>query len=459
MRPHSLRAQLLVWLLVPLAAFVAFNSWVAYNNAIDMATVVHDRMLLGSARIIAEQVHYEDETLQVMVPPAALELFQSDSHDSVYYRISGPNHGLLAGSDDLPIAPKVSSTEEATFFDTVFRGEPVRVVAFSQPVFAAPEHGPVLIEVAQTRRSYQELADQLWEHAVQQQLLILAAMVVLLWIGMRRGMAPVMQLRNTVQQREPDTLEPLGLAAVPYEITPLVDAINDYVRRLEAHMAAHKRFIVNASHQLRTPLTVLNTQVDYGLRSTGLKDKDAALAAIKRGVLHGAKLVNQLLMLSTAEVHAGPPYDDVDLVATVKNVLEDLALLAQKKSIDLGFDFEEDVILVRGKLSMLDELVSNLVDNALRYTPAGGIVTVSAERLPADGRIVLRVEDNGPGIPQNEYEHVFERFYRLHTDNAEGSGLGLAIVREIAAACDAEITLSAPAGHRGLVVTVMLSSH
>ncbi|HWZ49557.1 MAG TPA: sensor histidine kinase [Herbaspirillum sp.] len=457
MQLRSLRTQLLAWLIVPLAVFVAFNSWVAYRNAASMATVVHDRILLGSARIIAEQVYFENGTPQVIVPPAALELFQSDSHDSVYYRISSPNHGLLAGSEDLPIAPRpalTSRSEESIFFDTNFRGEAVRVVAFSQPVFAAPEHGPVLIEVAQTRRSYNELAELLWMHAVQQQLLILASVVVLLWIGMRRGLAPIMQLRNTVQQRGPNTLEPLDLVAVPYELAPLVNAMNDYVRRLEGHMAAHSRFIANASHQLRTPLTVLNTQVDYGLRSADIDNKNAALAAIRKGVQHGTKLVNQLLMLSTAEMRAGPPYADVNLVAIVKTVLENLALLAQNKSIDLGFEFNERSIIVRDKLSMLDELVSNLVDNALRYTPPGGIVTVSAMRQ--GDQVILRIEDSGPGIPENEYERVFERFYRLPTDHAEGSGLGLAIVREIAAACDAKIMLSAPLTHQGLIVTVAL---
>jgi two-component system sensor histidine kinase TctE len=459
MRLHSLRTQLLVWLLAPLALFVAFNSWVAYNNAIQMATVVHDRMLLGSARIIAEQVHYEDEMLQIIIPPAALELFQSDSHDRVYYRITGPNHGLLAGSADLPLLKDPLGSEESTYFDAQFRGEPVRVVAFSQPVFAAPEHGPVLIEVAQTRHSYEVLADRLWQHAVQQQLLILALVGLLGWIGMHRGLAPMMQLRDTVRRRKPNTLEPLDLAPVPHELEPLVQAMNDYVRRLDDHMSAHSRFIANASHQLRTPLTVLNTQVNYGLRSDDIEGKDAALAAINGGVQHGIRLVNQLLMLSTAEVRIGRrlPYSEVNLIAVVRRVLEELATLAQTKHIDLGFDFTEETIAVRDTLAMLDELVSNLVDNALRYTPAGGIVTVSVARR-AD-QVVLRIEDNGPGIPVQEREHVFERFYRLHADLSDGSGLGLAIVREIAAACEAEVTLSAPAAHQGLVVTVVLPPH
>lgn len=456
MRLHSLRARFLVWLLVPLALFVAFNSWVAYRNAIQMATVVHDRLLLGSARIIAEQVHYEDGMLQVVIPPAALELFQSDAQDRVYYRVTGPNHGLLAGSIDLPDFKRPLKSEESAYFDLLFRSEPVRVVVFSQPVFAAPEHGPVMIEVAQTRNSYQALADEMWTHAVLQQFLLLGLAALLVWLGMRWGLAPLIRLRDTMQQRKPNTVEPLDITSVPNELVSLVQGMNDYVQRLDEHMSAHSRFIANASHQLRTPLTVLNTQVNYGLRSPDIESKDAALGAINSGVQHGIRLVNQLLTLSTAEVHLDQPsrQSDINLIAVVQRLLEELATLAQTKQIDLGFDFDEDIVMVHDASSMLDELVSNLVDNALRYTPAGGIVTVGVKRQ--EGTVVLCVEDNGPGIPAAERERVFERFYRLHGDRSDGSGLGLAIVQEIATASGAQVLLSTPAQHAGLLVTVTL---
>ncbi|MEO7030734.1 MAG: sensor histidine kinase [Herbaspirillum sp.] len=455
MRLKSLRVQLLVWLLVPLALFVSFNIWFTYTNAIAMATLVQDRMLLGSARIIGEQLRYEDDVVQAMIPPAALELFQSDSRDHVYYRIVAANGVLLSGQPDLPNPPQALHSEEARYFNLLFRGEMVRVVAFAQPVFAAPEQGAVLIEVAQTLRSHGKLSDQIWQHAVQQQVAMLLLMVLLVLLGLRYGLAPMMRLRDQVRQRGTNVVEPLDIAAVPRELAPLVDAINDYAQRLNEHMSAQGRFIANASHQLRTPLTVLNTQVDYGLRSPDIQGKDDALQAINGGVRHGIRLVNQLLTLSNAEVGSGHPLRqvEVNLVEVVQRVLEELASIALAKNIDLGCNFELGVALVRAGVSMPHELVSNLVDNALRYTPASGIVTVNVE--VASDSIILQVEDNGPGIPEAEREHVFERFYRLQEDRSDGSGLGLSIVREIALASGAQVTLSSPTNACGLIVTVV----
>lgn len=454
MRSSSLRTQLLLWLLVPLVLFVGVNIWVTYHNAIEMATVVHDRMLLGSARIIGEQIHYEEDALQVVIPPAALELFQSDSHDRVYYRVVAANGKLLAGQPDLPAPPRMPRNEESVYFNASFRDDPVRIVAFSQPVFGVPAQGSVLIEVAQTQHSYKTLSDRMWEHTVQQQLAILVLVVLLLLLGLRHGLAPMMRLRDRVRRRKPGALEALDTAPVPTELAPLVHAINDYVQRLDDHMSAHGRFIANASHQLRTPLTLLNTQVNYGLRSNDIDTKDAALRAINNGVQHGIRLVNQLLTLSNAETGVGHPLRqaDVNLVEAVQRVLEELATLAQAKNIDLGFEFAGAPVTVHATPSMLEELVANLVDNALRYTPAGGRVTVAV--ATAGQAILLRVEDNGPGIPEEERERVFERFYRLHEERSDGSGLGLAIVREIALASKAAIALSCPATGSGLIVTV-----
>ncbi|AIY42769.1 two-component system [Collimonas arenae] len=451
---NSLRTQLLLWLLVPLILFVGFNTWVTYSSAIEMATVVHDRMLLGSARIIAEQIRYEDESLQVTIPPAALELFQSDSHDLIYYRVVTARGALLAGQPDLPAPPPTHHNEEAVYFNARFREQPVRIVAFFQQVVGNPERAPVMIEVAQTQHSYKTLSDRMWEHTVQQQLMILLLVGLLLLLGLRHGLAPMMRLRDRVRRRKPGALEELDTTPVPSELAPLVHAINDYVQRLDDHMSAQGRFIANASHQLRTPLTILNTQVHYGLRSSDSESKDAALRAINKGIQHGIRLVNQLLTLSNAETGIGHPLrqSDVNLIEVVQRVIEELATLAQSKAIDLGFEFCDNPVMVHATPSMLEELVANLLDNALRYTPSGGIVTVSVSA--SEHGTLLRIEDNGPGIPEAERERVFERFYRLQEDRSDGSGLGLAIVREIATASMASVTLATPPGGIGLQVTV-----
>ncbi len=451
---NSLRSQLLGWLLVPLALYAVSSAWFTYGNAMETATVIQDRLLLGSARMIAEQVRYEDGAPQVVIPPAALELFQSGASDRVYYRIASATGMLLAGYAELPLPPGPVDVEDSVHFDAVFRGEPVRAVAFAQPLFAAPADGPLLIEVAQTMGSHTALTRQIWEHTVRQQLLILALAVVMVLIGLHRGMLPILRLRERVQRRRPGALVPLDADPVPHELTPLVHAINDYVRRLDDYVSAHSRFVANASHQLHTPLTLLNTQVNYGLRSSDLAMKDDALRAIHEGVRHGIRVVNQLLTLSAAEAAIGHSLrqQDVDLIAVVKHVLEESATTAQAKNIDLGFELHGGPAVVQALPAMLHELVANLVDNALRYTAVGGVVTAAIETR--EGVNVLRIADNGPGIPVEERERVFERFYRLRQDRSDGCGLGLPIVREIAISSGATVSLSDAPGGTGLVVTV-----
>ncbi len=459
MQFNSLRGQLLAWLLLPLATYVAFNGWVTYKSAIEMATVVQDRMLLGAARIIAEQIRYDDEIFQVTVPPSALELFESGAQDHVYYRVTSSKGTLLAGSEDFPLPASMPRIDAALHFNATFRDQPVRIVAYSKSVIAAPDDTMVIVEIAQTLHAHKILSDSIWEHTIQQQLLIMLLVAGLAWIGMRRGLAPTMRLRDHVQNRRPSSLEPLDATPVPNELVPLVDAINHYVGRLDEHMSAHDRFIANASHQLRTPLAALNTQVDYGLRSDTIEGKNAALRAINGGVQHGIRLVNQLLTLSSAGAIGNKPQQHmrpVDLVKVVQQIFEELAIVAQDRSIDLGFECKEEIVHVADAAGMLDELVSNLVDNALRYAPIGGIVTVSVERQAE--HVVLRVEDNGPGIPESERERVFERFYRIDSARHQGTGLGLAIVQEIVIASGASISLEAPSQHSGLIVSVRFAA-
>jgi two-component system sensor histidine kinase TctE len=232
--------------------------------------------------------------------------------------------------------------------------------------------------------------------------------------------------------------------------------VNEYVRRLDEHMAAHGRFVAYASHQLRTALSVLNTQVSFALRNEDAAVRQDALQAIRDGVRDGIRLVNQLLTLFMAEAaaHAEDRQTEVDLAEVVKRVLEEHAASAQAKEIDLGFE-QRGGALVRGAPSMLHELVANLVDNGIRYAPRGGVVTAAIDG--GDQRVTLRIEDNGPGIPAEQRERVFERFYRLHDDGPGGSGLGLPIVREIAAASRASVQLSDPPRGTGLVVSVVFA--
>jgi two-component system sensor histidine kinase TctE len=366
-----------------------------------------------------------------VIPPAALELFASPSRDRVFYRISSNEGQLLSGYYDLALPPRPLASEEVLYFDGRQRDRDIHAVAFAQPVFAAPARGPILIQVAQTLEGRNELAREIWVSAVRRQLALLTLVSVLLWFGLRRGMLPLLALRNRMLQRKSGELEQLETTAVPTEIQPLVAALNDYMQRLDRHMSAHSRFIADASHQLRTPLTLLNTQVVYALRHADPAIRQEALSAIHASVRHSIRLVNQLLSFNVAEASLGLPARMQAVIPgdVVRRAVESLALVAQQRSIDLGFEDHSLKAQVLASPPLLHELVANLVDNALRYTQHGGIVTASVSAV--EHEVVLQVQDNGPGIPEAFHSQVFERFFRLNNADSDGCGLGLAIVREI----------------------------
>ena len=455
---ESLRSQLLFWLLTPLALVATLDACWTYHSAQSTATIVQERMLLGAARMIGEQVHLEEGVVQVVIPPAALELFASPSRDRVFYRISAHDGQLLSGYYDFAMPARPVSAEEVLFFETVQRGKPLHTVAFAQPVFAAPDRGPILIQVGQTLEGRNELARDIWGSAIRGHLALLALVALFLWFGMRRGLRPLTDLRERVSRRPPGALDRLDARGAPSEIQPLVSALNDYVGRLDANMSAHTRFIADASHQLRTPLTLLNTQLVYALRQEDQPARKEVLHAMQESVQYSVRLMNQLLAFSMAQADIGhpPARVAVELVDVVRRAVEAQASSAQLRQIDLGADIRCQSAVVRAEPTLLYELVANLLDNAIRYTQIGGTVTVHL--YGADDGFAMKVEDNGPGIPVAERDRVFERFYRLHNARSDGCGLGLAIVREIALTSGARVELTAPGNGCGLIVSVYFTA-
>jgi two-component system, OmpR family, sensor histidine kinase TctE len=451
----SLRGQLLTWVLAPLMLAVAVDAWLSYRNADNTASVVQDRLLLGSARMIAEQISFEDGAFQHQVPPAALELFQSEQSDRIFYRVTTGNGQLLSGYTELPLPSKDLKADLPQFFAATMRGELVRTVAIFQPVVGNPSVLPVVVEVAQTMRAHKQLASSLWMHTVEQQLFILALATILILFGLHRGLQPLIRLRNEVQSRQEGSLQPLQTGNIPAELTPLVESLNDYIQRLEGYTNRRNSFIQNAAHQLRTPLTVLQTQISDALRADIKEDSDAAIKAARKTLQQTVRLVNQFLSLSSAEVAVEEKVilSTREFCAVIQKVLEDLAVQAHAKNIDLGFERSGPEAFVAADPSALREIAINIIDNAIMYTQVTGIVTVRVRS--EEGCISLEVEDNGPGIATGYQEKVFERFFRIKDASTSGSGLGLAIVKELAFQCGATIFSGTPRhGGRGLLMTV-----
>ncbi|TFW09277.1 sensor histidine kinase [Oxalobacteraceae bacterium OM1] len=457
----SLRNQLLRWLLIPLLVLVALDAVSVYRNALDAADLAYDRSLLASTRALAERVSISNGHVVANVPYVALDSFETDTLGRLYYKVTGINGEFVAGYDDLPPLPKNVKRSEAYpalvyFYHAVYRGEPVRIAALYQPVFDDTMRGIALIQVGESREARRDLSRQILLDTLARQTILVLAAVLLAWFAVRFVLRPLMQLRQDVEAREPTDLADFDPALVHREVRPLVAAMNGYMGRLQTLLAGQRRFIADASHQLRTPLTVLKTQAELALRENDPQALREIVQGIARTTDATVHLANRLLTLARAgHGAAAAEFEDVDLDDVARQVALELAQQAVRKDIDLSF--EGGPARVRGNPLLLHELVANLLDNAIRYTPAGGHVIV---RIADGAAPVLEIEDSGPGIAPAEREKVFAPFYRAagaQSVNAEGSGLGLTIVRDIAALHGAHVELSDITQGKGLRVRVVFA--
>ncbi|MGY5779783.1 sensor histidine kinase [Rhizobium sp. LEGMi135b] len=446
----SLRAQLFAWVVLTLIGAICINLYLSFRSADATANLVTDHTLLASARVIAEAVRVDASgTVQIDIPPAALEMFDTGYGDRVFYKVVTAWGNLVAGFPDLPRPERDRIGEDRTF-----RTDGVRVLMLSHPVVGLDQDSTISVAVAVTHNSQYAMRRRLWlsDFTKQLALVLLAGLVTI--VGLQRGLAPVLRLRDAVRERGRQRLDPLDPHMVQNELRPLVHALNDHMERVQNQMAAQRRFVSNAAHQLRTPLALISTQASFAARETDSIRRDEALTALRSSTRQVTRLASQLLTLSRAEPGSRRPRNDtIDLAETARRVLETLAEEALRRNIDLGLEASEKPVCVEGDGTMLREMLVNLVDNALRYTQDGGRVTVGVEQ--EGDTALLWVEDNGPGIPEAERAHVFERFYRIMGTEPEGSGLGLAIVREVVDSAGGSAALADAAGG-GLLVSVRL---
>lgn len=437
----DLRSHLLAWVLVPLMLLAVINALVSHRSARQTANLVADRTLLGSARVIAEAAQDEIGLVQLIVPPAALEMFDAGEGDYVYYRVTDGAGRLVAGAADLPLPP--DGPEHVDAYEAPYRGRVLRFYALDHAI-AGPGTA-VTVVVGSSLHGRDVLVRRLWLAGLGQNLALIAAAGVFMVFGLKRGLAPLMRLRDEVQARPVASLAPFSPETVQPEVRPLVEAINTRIERVRAQLAAQHRFVANAAHQLRTPLAILKLQATAATRRVGQTDQGEALKAIQVSVGEMSRLAEQLLLLSRAEPGARRErYDRVALGALARRVLDGFALLALERGIDLGLDERLPKVEVVGDDTMLGELLGNLVDNALRYCPKGSSVTVVIDRR--EHHAILAVSDDGPGLPPGEEERIFERFYRVSGMEASGSGLGLAIVKEVAEAAGGTVVARLPPG-------------
>lgn len=431
-RNHSLRRRLALWLVLPLGAISALMLMEVRSSAQNAANQAYDRVLLGSALAIAERVVIENNEILVDVPYVALEMLTSAAQDRVYYQVAGPDNKFITGYPDLPSIPNAlsSQSDKPVFFDDTYKGSDIRVGVVSRYVSSSRLSGRITIKVAETVESRKALINEMFASAALRQAVLIIVAGLIFWIGLGWGLRPLSNLEHAVNRRSPKDLRPI-LHEVPYEVSNLVGSINQLMERLGASVDAMQRFTANAAHQLRTPLAAIQAQVEVALGETDPAEIDKTLSHLKSTTSQTSRLVNQLLSLARATPDAGEAASEhINMCALCIQITKDMVPLALTNKIDLGLEAQSEPILLYGDKTLIEELLRNLIHNAISYCPIGSHVTVRLSTDEAMG--VLEVEDDGPGIPETDREKVFERFYRLHgSADSSGCGLGLPIVREI----------------------------
>ena len=454
--PRSLQRQLLVWLLGPMVALFVVNSVIGYRVAIATANEAYDRLLLASVKAIADRVTLVGGEITVDIPYVALELFESNIRERIFYKVSAPDGTTLTGYEDLPPPPAHASRMGPTFFHGEYHGESLYQAALRKPLYDPTLKGMVLVQVGETEESRQALSRRILYDSLLPQGMLITFAAVFLVLGVRFALMPLRRVRESLAARSSTDLTPVDASAVQSEVRPLIHALNAHTGRIEHMIAARVNFVTDAAHQIRTRLSILQTQVEYGQRLDDAAALRAVLTEARVHVAEAGHFFKQLMILAHAEAKAIPGQDSerVDLAALAHAAALERVSAAREKHINLGFEGPESGVAVRGSALLLGELLMNVLDNAIRYTHAGGSVTL---RVFVAGReAVIEVEDNGPGIPAGERSRVFERFYRAASTGDEGSGLGLAIAAEICRSHQADIALATPPAGHGLLVTVRL---
>ncbi len=453
----SLRRTLLLVLLPGMLLVVGAELWLTWRTAVDAANAAYDRSLLGAIKAMDANISTVSGGLGVELPYRMLEFFELTASGQVFYRVATEDGLVEIGNADLPPPPGPLVTGRPQFSDAVYFGEPVRVGSYARvlgrPLAGQPAAQRVIIQVAETLGSRHDFTRALVLQSVARDVLLVIAASAMLALAVTWALRPLARIRSEVQARAPQDLTPLEAANIPADVRPLVDAINHHVEASRRQMQARRDFIDDASHQLRTPLTTLVTQVSYALREGDPAQQQGALAAIKAQLDETVRQTNQMLALARTDSTELIP-EPTDLVALAEGVTRQWWAEARERGIDLGFESDASPVRASAQAALLREALANLLHNALSYTPRDGQVTVQVRRL--GDQAWLTVVDSGPGIPAAERVRAGERFFRASNASQPGTGLGLAIVRSIAERHGGTLRVEGGADGRGLSVSIVL---
>ena len=437
-----LRRKLLAWLLGPLVVLLVLDTGAAYWNSLRFSDLAYDRALYEIGREIVLHVKLDGTRPRLDLSEAASNILLLDQEDLLFYRVVGEDGTTLGGDAELPLPLRGGEPGKPRVYRDTMRGEPVRMLVAWMPVGADPATPKVLVQVAETLHKRTRLAWEMVANVVVPQLLLIVMATAVVWFGVSRGLEPLQRLRHAVSDRSHLDLSPIDTHDVPGEVRPLVDEVNELMARLGRTFDFQSRFVADAAHQLKTPVSGLKAQIELALRENDAERVRHSLAQLYISADRLSRLVRQLLSLARNEPGAldAMQLSPLDLNAYALEVSMDWVPQALKRDIDLGFEGVEHPLVINADRDRLRELINNLIDNAIRYSQASGRVTVRVSRSDND-QCRLAISDDGPSVPVEERARIFERFHRLLGTQEDGSGLGLAIVSEIATLHGARLTL------------------
>lgn len=452
----SLLNKIILWMFGPLFLLWTIGIVITWFIAQNIANAPYDRTLTDHLRLLRHEVSQQSIAQGIQLSSSAITVLQGESTEPVRWQIRDADGFSVAGNAIIPLPHNWAyEPDRIRFHNETLDEQSVRVAYMWGGVDT--DGTPFLTVVAETNERRATLQQEILTGMLTPQLIVLPLAALLAGLGLTQGLEPLTLMQERIRARRANDLSPIEEDLSPVEIAPLVAAMNDLLRQLDASTASQRRFVANAAHQLKTPLAGMRTQAELALRERDPEKLTASLQQLVKGADRATRLVNQLLTLTKAE-HAeqGATFETrpIELTTLAETLTREWVDAALRKHIDLGFEQDISKAWIEGNSVMLAELLNNLIDNAILYTPVGGWATV---RVGREGELAyLEVEDSGQGIPAEHRERVFDRFFRVWGNSADGSGLGLAIVKEIADQHRAIVEFIEPCARDGRLASTCL---
>lgn len=437
----------MIWMFGPLFLLWTIGLVITYFIAQNIANAPYDRTLADHLRMLKQEIQQQKIVEGVQLSASAITILQGDPANLIHWEIEDANANSIGGNASIPLPDNWAYDENMIRFrNERLNGQSVRVAY----IWGGRDLNGLsfLTVVAQSNEMRATLQQEILTGMLTPQLIVLPLAALLAGLGLTQGLEPLSLLQERIRARRTNDMSPISDDLAPAEIVPLVAAMNSLLARMAATNETQRRFVANAAHQLKTPLAGMRTQAELALRERSPEKMNASLEQLVKGSERATRLVNQLLALARAESadeSTRPLSEIIDLNEMAEKATLDWVGTALQKEIDLGFEHAQAPMHVSGNGMMLAELLGNLIDNALLYTPSQGWATV---RVGGDAlSAYLEVEDSGPGIDVANQERIFDRFFRVLGNKVDGSGLGLSIVKEIAEQHGASVNFMPP-GHR-----------